>query len=61
MVKDVDIRIYPDVTFGYIVEVYSDKVKNALPIATMGTLEKALEMLESKSFENFVEVFLGEE
>lgn len=59
MVKNVNIRVYPDNTFGYIVEVSNNLI--SLPVATMGTLTKAFELVESKSFENFVEVFFAVE
>jgi hypothetical protein len=54
--NNVNFRIFPDKTFGYIVEAYTDK--KSIPITTMSTdIEKAFAVIETPSYENLVKVF----
>jgi hypothetical protein len=56
--ENVNIRIYPDSTYGYVVEVYNN-VKS-IPVVVFGNLEKAFAMVETKSFSNFVDLFFND-
>jgi hypothetical protein len=56
--NNVNIRIYPDATYGYVVEVYNDK--KSIPIVTFGNLEKAFAVVESKGFADTVNLFFEE-
>jgi hypothetical protein len=55
--EKVNIRIYPDSIYGYVVEVYDDIL--SIPIVTLGNLDKAFAVLESKGFADTVNLFFN--